>query len=461
MENQPENTNPLDKAKQLINTQKEQRLLKEELEKQEMNQRLDLLFTKYIDLLNESQVKKESVSRLTGETHQRNIEKNNLSSGQKQAWGVLKNAEDTSRLFEKDKQGDEDLHTERREVFGAVFQDSQDEKREVKKEIRELEKSLYTEGRERSAVQSQIEEMKKNPDWQSLIEKKKEEFLSAERDSGEFYRVDGNKISRLRETKNIQEFIKEHSEDIKTLEHKLRKGFEDLIESTQKVFENAQKSEEYKPKDFGEINFESYKSLLPTKTEDIKFSINTYDSNNLTLSQFDPDSPFYTTIMKDLQTIENEVAKKDREIQKATGFFSGRKSLEKQKANLRSKRNFFYKILQSVDEYQRQFHSITSSELQTKDRKDYRNSIGYAVGRFVQGIKSYELAKEQVGYPDFKKETTVNDLFQWKNIEEIFSDTILEDKEKAEEWDKIKSLEQEKRKEYDLVAGDGASQRLY
>lgn len=457
------NKSPLDKAREKINEEGKKNLSKEVLEKNEENQRLDILFEKYVNLLENLKKIEIDAGESTSEVSKLSVEKNNLTSSQKQATEILKNDKNTAYLFDKDNIGDSEIHTKRKEIFDDVFTDSQNQKREIKKERKEKIKDTAILNLEKNNLKFALEEMKKSPDWIKLEEKKKEEILNANRDFNEFYRKNQKEISLYRSFKNVENFSKENEENIALLKDKLSSGFETLIKNTQMVFENAKNSTEYKPKDFGEIDFEKYRKFLPDNIEDIVFSIYSSDQGTLTFPQFDYNSEFYKTLYgQDISKLKDDIDTKTKEINQISGLFSGfkKKSLEKARDNLKAKEEFLLKILRSLnDKYIKDFNEIKCDIF---NLDEYHNKIGYAVGRYVGGISRdvYPLDSEEKTFPEFNRNTNIVDLFKWTQDGYRPEGYNFDYKKVYDEYEEIRDLMSQKRMGYDLVAGDGATSRL-
>jgi|JI10StandDraft_1071094.scaffolds.fasta_scaffold24433_4 hypothetical protein len=467
MEQKPEQPqSPLDRARSLIDTQKKEQASQEELVKKEEDIRLDGLFDRYSELT-------EALKKVEGEksshestAYKLDVEKNNIASGERQAAEVLKADSATKPLFDKDTEGNAELHEKRREVFQGVFGEAQDEKRAVKRTRKQALGDISKTSQEYGTIHAEIEAIKESPDWRKLIEKKKNEVLELDREYSEFYRNQKKSENQALYSalKKVNEFSAEYQSQVETLKEMLNTELDTLLANEHAVFENAKKSPEYQPKVFGEIDFEKYTKLLPKSVDELEFSIYSSDQSRLTFPQLDYKSPLYQTLSTDISNIDDQIQATKKAINECSGLFSGKGKLEKQLDQLKAKSQFLSKIRESTGYHESNFHKKEFPETihfspHHRGDDEYRRNIGYTVGRYVAGISSnvHPLDSKEKTFPEFQRITNKNDLFQWAKENDI----PVEYKDAFIEKEKLSNQVGQKRQEYNLVAGDEASSRLH
>ena len=456
---------PLERAKQLIKEKGEENKSIEELAKQEEDARLDSLASRASGLFEDLAKIRGEKSSLGQKGAEVQTKINNISSGQKQAVEALKGNKDTIAYF-KDKEVEEERkvhHQERRETFEQVFGESQDNKRNSKIDRREVEKDQVIADKEVSKILSKIEDLKKNPDWNKVVEKKKGEYIAANEKLNTFYKdkEKSDRLSMCRGLKKVNEFSAEYQESISTLRQELQNLFDDLLKKEETVFENAKNSPDYKPEVFGKVDFSKYLNHLPKSTSEIQFSLYSYEQRSLTLPQFDYESPVNKSIQQDIGEASNKVRECKDEINKRTGLFSGRGKFEKEKKIWEERETFLRKILTSFQNHVRDFYDKefpTRLTFSVHDHKDSVKNMGYMVGKYISNISSnvQPLDDKEPTFPEFKRTTNIEDFFRWAK-----QNTIPVDWENAEkEYKNIQLEVAENRPEYEYLAGEGSAARL-
>jgi len=458
-----ESKTPIERAKELTNAKARENKLKEELEREEENARLETFYSKVASLYDEFENIRTEEGTLTQKGNELAIKIRNVVSGERQALETLKSSKDTLPYLKDDEKNIDQHHSERREGFEQVFGDVQKEKMLSKKELKEVEKDQQTVSEKKAVILSAIEGLKKDPQWEKVTEKKKNEFLQVRQERDIFYRDEqkAKELGLYNALTNVNNFSKKYEQEINTLKNELTKSLRELLEKEQGIFSNAKQSAEYQPKVFGEVTFDKYLELLPKSVDEITFSIYSRDQSVLTFPQFDYSSPLAKELQNDIEEVNTQLNIAKSEVYNRNGIFSGRAKFEKQVTILQKKKNFLHKILDSFYKHVKDFNDKHLDVLiafgGSRDYTGNYNNFGYTVGRYVGGISNDAYALESDStFPKYNRTTTTNELFKWGKQNEI----PQESKKTYDERSHIDSKMSQLLKEYGQLAGEDAMRRL-
>jgi len=458
-----ESSSPIERARELANKKARENRSKEELEREEENARLETFYSKVASLYDEYENIRTEEGTLTQKGNELASKIRNVVSGERQALETLKSSKDTLPYLKDDEKNIDQHHSERREGFEQVFGDVQKEKMFLKKELKEVEKDQQAVSEKKAAILAAIEEIKKDPQWKKVTEKKKNEFLQVRQERDIFYRDEqkAKELGLYNALNNVNNFSKKYEQEINTLKNELTKSLQELLEKEQGVFNNAKQSAEYQPNIFGEVEFDKYLKLLPKSVVEVTFSIYSRDQSVLTFPQFDYSSPLAKELQNDIEKVHTQLNTAKSEVYNRNGFFSGRAKFEKQVGILQQKEKFLHKILDSFYKHVRDFNDKhLDVPIVFAGNRDYTgnyNNFGYTVGRYVGGISNDTYALESdPTFPKYNRTTTINEIFKWGKQNEI----PQESKKAYDERIHIDSKMSQLLKEYGQLAGEDAMRRL-
>jgi hypothetical protein len=486
MQEQEQNLSPLDRAKALIDKKKDDRLSKEDLEKQEEQTRLTLLFERIENLKRELSKIQENSSSLKTQAGSHSLQYMNQTSGMKQAVDVLKSSPETASILSKNtsRKGNEIDRKGKKELLEQVFGEAKDERRIVKHDLEEVKKDMSTNDEEKEKILKQIDELINSEDGKKLIELKKLEYVEAHRELKSF---SGNKEKDDRfylytKIAKINKFAENRSQDINEFRVKLTNALNGLLANIDITLTRAEISPEYKelikPKfdirvkgldgKFKEltqedmkVDFSKYPFFVP-KTSDLKVSVNRH-SPNLDFPQLKSDAGVLKEIQKDIDEVNNLMRDTKGEIKtRGDGILSGSKKYKTLYENLEKKRQFLFKIERSINNNLIDFNNKSANDkVGDIHFHDYSNkevtNLSEILSDYVFQFSNdmYPLDKDQT-LPQYDKAMTIEEFFKWAKQNDIPVDWQNAYKEKEVISTKIVKL----RGEYELLAGERSASEI-
>lgn len=448
MEEKP-NLNPIERAKSLIKEKKDQNLSKEELEKQEEQNRLNLLFAQVQDLYNQLKEVMSERSSSSKEIATYSSEYSNQTSSIKQALDLLRSNPETSTIFKKDYEGGDKDHKIRFNISEQVFGDIKNERRETKQKLKKAKENDKELGNNYISILREIHNLINSPDGKKLDKLKEDEKRQIEYDRGLFLndKDKANNLYLYKETQGINSFSKNKEKEIKILKETLKDALNEMLSNIQRVFINAENSEEYKPKEFGPVDFEKYKKLIPN-LENLKMKIYNHDSD-IEFKQLSWEGDIYKSIFTDVNEISRLKDKKRDDIRVNSGkFFSGNKKREEDYKRLDKKEQFLRKIWNSVEKYERDFKSKEMEDLKFSDHRK-ANRFSQNIACYINSIRSdrHSLRNES-DFPDFNnKPFTFDSLFRFAKQNDI----AVSWEDAFKEFNKIEERMLKNNKELELI----------
>lgn len=435
--------NPIDRAKALIESKKTERLTEEESRKQEEDTKLALLF-KEIESLD------KKLSDLNKERDELSSQKNELGSERKKQTSVMKEGletlrsdEDTASLLAEDKNKEDLGHKDRRDVVGEVFGEAQEERRLTQKDILKTNKDLDTVESNKRKILTEIEKLIDSPEGQKLIAYKKDEYLKMDQEDKQFFynKTKAENLLLYREVQELNKFTSEKSEYIQQLKEKLKSSLDEMLSKIQGVYNNAEKSDEYLKKDFGEVDFKKYRENTPD-IDNITMSVYSYDSYSLEFPQLNYKKGATSKIYEDQNSVDESIKNTREEIRKrGTGIFSGVKKYEVLLDNLNKKRDFISKIASSVEKHLRDFQQEKFEDVISSDPRN-SSELPKLVSGFIQNMRNNKYQLDKIyDIPNFQKEFTIEELFKFAKQNDVPIDWQNAFNEKNDLTSKVKKAE--------------------
>lgn len=467
--------NPVDRAKSIIDAKAKERKHKEELKKQEEDNRLKSLSSRVLEMYESFKKAESELSGLEEGLTDTERGVNLLRMRERDAVNLLKSDIDTKELFEEKKDSEdpeatETHHIQRKEMFDQVFGEAQDQKRSLKRDKREIKKDISVAKNEKTSILKQLEELRSSKDWEQLIKMKQDEILALSQDYKSFFYQNSKEKDQARIYEaftNLEKFETQSKEKISTLKQAIQTELATLLEEEKNMFDSAKKSPEYQPGLFGDVDFEKYKNLLPKNVEDIVFKAYSYDSDRLSFPQFEQGSLLKTELMNDINLISDEIEKIRQAIitKSSRMLFSGTKNLEQKREVLQKKKDFIIKISNSIDEYIRSFNNKKyEGQLSFNEhRRDTEMTYSKLVVQYINQIRqqnSYSYISDTYkNFPEFKRDLRFNDLFDLVSNKGEMTAQYKESYDKAES---LKNAKSTKLEEYDFLMGQrGSGDRLF
>ncbi len=463
------NLDPIERAKALIKEKKDQNLIKEELDKQEEKQKLSFLFNKISNLKKELSDLKNTKEGKEKEKDEASIRHQNQTSSMKQALEMLRQNPETSHLLTEDKTKEDLGHNERRELAKEVFGEIQEERRNTKKNKRDATSSIGDISSKEKEIKLELEKILNSPECEKLIESKEEEFRKADMENEKFLndKDKSKNYNEYREIEKVNKFVKANYNEIMLLENKLKQNLSKLLEVIGNVIINAEASNEYQEISKGKsddyrVNMRKLKEFFPT-IDYLQISASGYDSDRINLPNFYYQKGIFAEIVKDINKTHKLISNLNEKIYKSKGLFSGVGTLKKEREALEKKEKFLDKLYKIIDQCLSDFERFSRNEkidkLNLSSRKNKNQTLAQAFLSYIGNIGDniYGL-REKNYFPDYKKEMTIDQFFEWAKEE----NKIPEESRRAfEEKNDLDIKMQKAKEEYELVSGKSADRLRY